>query len=137
MAKFTDCLGREWTLRLTLGHRAGLKALGVDTSDVGAAFSSLATAAGVDVERLARVCHLLTVEPVSYEEYERGWDADAAEAAGRAVEDAVTDFFLSRRPATAAAVKANFRAAVEQMDRMTADRLTRSGSGTNSPGTPG
>lgn len=137
MAKFTDCSGREWTLRLTLGHRAGLKQLGIDPTDFGTAVASLAQVTGVDAEKLVAVCHLLTVEPVSREEYDQGFDAATIEAAGEALADAVADFYLSRRPQTAAAMKRKVRELMARMDRATADALTRSESGSNSPATAG
>lgn len=131
MSKFVDCLGREWTLRLTLGHRPPLKELGIDTSELGKALATLTEATGADVDKLAAVCHLLTVEPVTIEEYARGWDAVTVELAGEALADAVTDFFLGRRPKLAAAVKAKVKEVMAKMDATAAEALTRSASGTS------
>lgn len=131
MAVFRDCLDRTWTLRLTLGHRAGLKDLGVDCKDLGTALATLTAVTGVDADRLVSVCHLLTVEDATREEYERGWDARTIEAAGEALADAVADFYLSRRPATAAALKAKVREQLAKMDQAAAEALTRSASGTS------
>jgi hypothetical protein len=137
MAKFTDCSGREWTLRLTLGHRAGLQALGIDPTNFGTAVATLAQVTGVDAERLVSVCHLLTVEPVTREEYDQGFDAATIEAAGEALADAVADFYLSRRPKAAAAMKQRVREMMAKLDQAMADAVTRSASGTNSPATAG
>ena len=133
MAKFRDCLGREWTLRLTLGHRAGLKDLGIDTSDLVAALATLVRVTGMDADRLLAVCHLLTVEPVTLAEYADGFDPATIDLAGEALADAVADFYLSRQPRAAAAVKAKVREQMEAMDRHVAARLTSSASATNSP----
>jgi len=131
MARFTDCNGDERVLRLTLGHRAGLKALGVDTADLGTAIGTLVRETGFDVDRLAAVCHLLTVDPPPLDEYKAGFDAVTIEAAGEALADAVTGFYLSRRPQTAAALRAKVKAEMDELDRRAAERLTSSGSGTS------
>jgi hypothetical protein len=133
MARFTDCLGREWTLRVTLGHRAGLKALGVDAANLGTALGTLTELTAMDADRLVAVCHLLTVDAPPLVEYEAGFDADTIGAAGEALADAVADFYLSRRPKMAAAVKARVREAMAELDAKAAEGLTRSGTGTNSP----
>lgn len=139
MAKFTDCLGREWTLRLTLGHRAPLRELGVDTADVAAAMSSLGHLTGMDAAKLAAVCRAVTVEPitVSVDDYEMGWDADTIERAGEALADAVLGFYLGRQPAAAAALKAKVCEVMAGVDRAMAASLTPSASGTSSPASAG
>lgn len=133
MAKFRDCLDREWSLRLTLGHRAGMKDLGVDMKDFGAAVTALSMATAMDAEKLVRVCHLLTVNPPPLAEYEAGFDAVTIDAAGEALAEAVADFYLARQPKLAAAMKAKLREAMGQMDEAMTSHLTRSDLVTNSP----
>lgn len=139
MSKFSDCLGREWTLRLTLGHRATLRELGVDTTDVAAAMSSLGHLTGMDAAKLAEVCRAVTAEPITVgvDEYEAGWDADTIERAGEALADAVLGFYLGRQPKAAAALKAKVSETLTAMDDALAAALTPSGSGTNSPASAG
>lgn len=135
MSKFSDCLGREWTLRLTLGHRAPLRELGVDTTDVAAAMVSLAQLTGFDADKLAAVCRLLTVEPITVgeDEYLLGWDVATVEAAGEALADAVLGFYLGRQPAAAAALKTKVGEVMAVVDKAMAAALTPSDSATNSP----
>lgn len=134
MAKFTDCNGCERVLRLTLGHRAGLKVLGIDPANLATAMSSLAVATAFDADKLVAVCRLLTVDAPPLAEYEAGFDPATIDAAGEALAEAVADFYLSRQPKTATAAKAAVREIMAKMDAEMAETLTRSASATNSAG---
>lgn len=140
MSKYVDCLGREWTLRLTLGHRAALKDLGVDTADLGSTVSTLTQATGgPDIDRLVSVVKLLTVEPIPAD-YADGWDAGTIDSAGEALVDAVADFYLGRRPKLAAALKQRVRDGMAALDEKAAHLLngvTLSSSATSSPESSG
>lgn len=140
MAKFADCLGREWTLRLTLGHRSGLKDLGVDATDLATTVASLTrVTGGADVDALVAVVKLLTVEPIP-PDYDHGWDAGTIDRAGEALVDAVADFYLGRRPQMRAALLANVREKTAELDKRAAELLsgsTPSSGGTSSPASAG
>lgn len=126
MARFTDCLGREWVLRLTLGHRTPLKDIGVllqpgDMGETIAAFS----AAMADPEKMVALCHLLTTPPPSCtaDEYAAGWDGEAFERAAEALEECVADFFLTRRPMVRAAILRRVREEMARADARAAEMV--------------
>ena len=100
MARFTDCLGREWVLRMTLGHRSGLKDIGVlmQPGDMGQTIAAFVEAFG-DPEKVVALCHLLTTPAptVTADEYAAGWDGETFERAAEALEDCIADFFLAGR----------------------------------------
>lgn len=130
--QFSDSQGRAWTLRLTLGHRNGLKALGVDTANFHTALDTITRLTAFDADRLVAVCRLLTVEPVP-DDYADAWDGGTIDAAAEALADAVTDFYLSRSPAAAKAAKVKRREVWADLDQKAVTAVTRSDSGTRSP----
>ena len=134
MAKFTDCLGREWSLRLTLGHRTGLKDIGVlmVPGDMGETIAAFVVAMS-DPEKVVALCHLLThpAPTLTADEYASGWDGPTFAAAGEAVEECVADFFLSRRPQAKAAILTKVREQMKAADARAAEAVARSGSGSS------
>lgn len=106
MAKFKDCLGRDWSLRITTRHLKPLRETGFDVgacSKGAEAFLPLA-----DPETLGRVLWVL-VGPdavkagVSEDDFAGGFDGPTIHAATTALMEAIADFIHS--PAVAAALK--------------------------------
>jgi hypothetical protein len=134
MARFSDCLGREWTLRLTLGHRAAMKDIGVLLSpgDMGQTIAAFYEAMQ-DAEKVVALCHLLSTPTptMTADEYAAGWDGETFERAGEALEECIADFFLSRRPKVKAAILAKVKAEREKADAKAAEVIARFGSGSS------
>jgi hypothetical protein len=102
MARFADCTGREWTLRLTVGLLDDVRdQLGIDlwkvTTDAAAAVEPLYT----DVRKLVGLLWLLVEREaakagVSPEEFGRALDAEALDASAEALFEALLRFFQRR-----------------------------------------
>ena len=98
MAVFTDCLGREWDLRVTVADLEPLRRLaGLDLSGLSAAVGH---AGGLisDPEKLVRVLYHLCSEQaksqdVSPEAFGRGFAGMILVESARALMEAIVDFF--------------------------------------------
>lgn len=143
MARFTDCEGREWELRITRGHLAKLREAGFDLNAAAkdpAAFSALD-----DPETFGRVLWVLcerqaAARDLTPEEFAGGLDGPASFSALDALEAAYLDF--SFRPAVAASLKAKLPGERVRLEREAVERLGPILSGSNasaasSPGSPG
>lgn len=96
MAQFTDSLGREWRLRITMADLKALKAAGLDVAAVAGDPAAL-QAVAEDFEQYGRVLWELCsaqarAANVSPEDFARGFDGPALFAAAGAIEEAVWDF---------------------------------------------
>ncbi len=132
MARFTDCKGRDWELRLTLGLVKPLREAGFNVADA-ASFARLD-----DPDLIGRVLWILcedraTDRGLSPEEFVKGFDGPAIFGAIDALQDAYCDFF--HRPEIAPVMKERFRGAIQRMTEASIRSITSEPSG-NSAASP-
>ena len=117
MARFKDCEGKEWDVRILTGHLRPLREeFGIDLRDaLKPEENSLAEALG-DPEKFGQVLWVL-VQPqaeaagITPEAFAFRFDGEALESAGTALFKAVWDFF---RPRTGEKAEAAFRESLEK-----------------------
>lgn len=131
MSKFADCLGREWSLNLTVGALADVRRstdcdLGKALKDEGALVELLFS----DPVRLVEVLWVLVRSqaegatvlcgpdqgkpPADAEGFARGFDGPTLERAAEALLDAVADFFPRSR--VGRALRERMRQGLDRMD---------------------
>lgn len=140
MSTFKDCLGREWSLSLTVGKLKPLAAMGLNIGKLAEAGESLGTVLFGDPEKVlvpaAWILASVDEAKCSPESFADGFDGPTLEAAGEAILNAVIDF--SPRSALAARIKGRVKAALQEMDGKILAAMdaaeASSGSVGNSPG---
>jgi hypothetical protein len=133
VATFTDCEGRDWHLRLTVGDLPKLRDLGFDLNGF-AAGEKLGEVLFADTERFVRIMLLLSRSPLSFEEAAAGFDGPTLEAAGMALLECFADF--SPRSRLAQWMKGKFREGMARMDDLLISQLESNAAAGNSPGRP-
>jgi hypothetical protein len=96
MSRFKDASGNEWELRITVGQLDRLKAAGLDLDALTAEKAELFSVLMLPRRVLGSVLWILCekqVRDTDPEKFFGGFDGDTLEAAGRALLDAVLDFF--------------------------------------------
>lgn len=133
VATFSDCLGREWVLRLTLGDIPRVKDAtakdgrpGIDLNAVLTDATALGRLVYSDPDTLGRVLWVLVEKQadrlgVTPEGFADGFDGETLARCGDALAEAVTDFFLPRQAAT---VKAGLPATLAAIDQAVAAAVT-------------
>lgn len=96
MAKFTDAIGREWKLRITMGDLKDLKEAGLNVSQVSREPAALRDLAN-DFERFGQVLWVLCETQadeldVSPKQFATAFDGPTLFAAAGAIEEAIWDF---------------------------------------------
>lgn len=124
MAKFTDGLGRQWVLHLTLGKVRKLReecgfVLGKEATN-----ERLAETLFADPETLGRVLWVLieeqaNAEKITPESFADGIDCVALEGATLAMMETITDFF--QRPEAAKTIKSRLPELMAKTDKKIAE----------------
>lgn len=130
MAAFTDRLGREWELGITVKDLKPLKAAGFDFAGF------LPTEAGsvlLDPERLVQIVRLFAHVPdaVTEEEFADGFDGPALGRAGEALLEACADFCPTSR--LAQWMRGRLREGLEAMGEAVIRSIDSPGGASNSP----
>lgn len=107
VAKFSDCLGREWSIRITLGMLPKLREAGFDVNAVAKNPAQLSVLS--DPETLGKVAWTLCEKQaiaanVDPEQFADGFDGPTIQDAVQAILESILDFSQPRQ--TAASVKA-------------------------------
>ena len=131
MATFKDCLGREYTVSITVGKLKPLREMGLEIGKIATAGESLGTLLFGDPEKLVGALYLLTDAKVDRDDFDAGFDGPTMESAGEAILEAVCDFYP--RSAVAARMKGRVKAALLEMDTAILAKMESSGSAGNSP----
>lgn len=127
MPTFTDCLGREWNLRVTLADLRPLREMGIDCAKVMTAMERLPDVLFGDAERLATAVYRLSGCKLTTDEFAEGIDGPALESAGIALVEACVDFFPHSR--IAQAMKGKVREALAEMGEQVASKISNASVG--------
>ena len=134
MATFTDCLGREHALRITVANLRPLRELGLSIDKIAEAGEALGTLLFGDRERLADALWAIrSGDAITRPDFDDGMDGPALERGGEAMVEAVIDF--SPRSKIAEKMRGRVRAMFETVDRemlATMELAESSGSAGNS-----
>lgn len=120
MATFTDCKGREWDFKLTVGLLTEVReATGVKLGEILRSETALSDFLFADPETVGRVMWCCCREQaeaagVAPESFAAGFDGPTLEAATEAFLGSVADFFP--RSKIGAAIKANLPAVLAKAD---------------------
>jgi hypothetical protein len=131
MARWKDCLGNEWEMRLTVADLKPLRELGLDASSVVTAGEKLADVLFGDPDKFCRVAHRLSRAEVPVEQFAAGLDGPAMEAAGVALVESIIDFFPRSR--LAAAMKGRVKEAITAWEAGVVAEIESSGGAGSSP----
>lgn len=116
MPTFTDCLGRTFTLRLTVADLKPLREIGLDVARVVTAGEALPDLLFNDAERLATAAYKLSRSELTPEQFAEGIDGPTLEKIGIALVEVCVGFFPNSRIARAMAGKVR-----EAIDAMAGD----------------
>lgn len=116
MATFTDCLGREHTLRITVANLRPLRELGLSIDKIAEAGEALGTLLFGDRERLAdAIWAIRSGDALARPEFDDGMDGLSLERGGESMVEAVIDF--SPRSKIAEKMRGRVRTMFDQVDR--------------------
>lgn len=141
MTRFKDFLGREWSLRLTVGALGQVRReTGADLGQAMRSDQALADLLFGDPATLVSVLWVLVADQareVTPESFANGFDGPALERATEALLAAVADFFP--RSKVGAALRASLGRTLERMDQAVIERLAQASSNSagSSPGSLG
>lgn len=130
MAKFVDCLGREWTLRVTVADLKPLKEVGFTFT---AFVPDTASAVLFDPEHLMKVLRVMAHVPpeTTDDDFHAGFDGPAMQRAGEAVLEACANFSPHSR--LAAWLSGRFQTGLEILATATVKSIESNRSASNSP----
>lgn len=140
MTRFKDCLGREWSLRITVGALGQVRReAGVDLGQAMRSDQALADLLFGDPATLVSVLWVLVSDQalgleVSPDSFAHGFDGPALERATEALLAAVADFFP--RSKVGQALRTSLGRTLERMDQAVIERLAQASSSSagSSPG---